>query len=91
MQDHCDREFASIVNTLHSLGKAYVRLRTQGSDTSSIERAIKQLVSAMDEDQRQAYRLYQKELRRGAQKRIAIYQEVLDALERLEHRQKNGS
>jgi hypothetical protein len=81
MNDECDEKFARIVSTLHSLEKAYVSLRRQGLDTASIERTIRKLLSAMDDNQRQAYVLYQRDRGDKHRKRAAVYKEVLEALD----------
>jgi hypothetical protein len=46
-----------------------------------VEQAIRRFISAMDDEQRQACRLYQKELRQQQERRITLYKEILVALE----------
>ena len=62
-----NNEFSKIVNTLHSLEADWARARNAGTDTTTIERTIQQLIAKMTDEQLDAYGEYGTERLREAE------------------------
>jgi hypothetical protein len=86
-----DQKFSAIVNELEILELAFVKAKAAGSNTSSIEQRIQDLMEQMSDEQLFAYGEYARERERQTDARVKLLRESLAEAEAELQRRKRGS